>query len=63
MTDDMDDKLGAMYGFESICEGFYHLAGGLLKLHNGPLKNSTLLHDESERALRVHEKICGDFLK
>ena len=48
--------------FKDYCEAFYHLAGGLLKLHNGSLKNTAALDEAGKLALDVHKKICDDFL-
>ena len=51
----------SVFRFESICEGFYHLAGGLLKIYNGAGDKQGLT-DECKRLLTAHKRIIEDFL-
>lgn len=50
------------YTFAERCKGFFDLAGGLLKINN-LAGDSDVLREECRRLLRVHEKICEDYLK
>jgi len=47
--------------FRNRCAAFYDLCGGLLKLHNicGPSAN---LSGDVDKARKLHEKICDDFI-
>ena len=61
IVDEHDGWDESAYKFRLRCEGFFDLCGGLLKLHNicGPSAN---LSGDVDKARKLHEKICDDFL-